>query len=794
GDNETRHSPIGEFLEGATSSPPPPPLLPGGQEEEEPERHNPLKEPPSHSKDPHAEGFLHPFHGPPHEKHKHSIHLASWRWEEYGVIIIFGVMILIGSLFKILFEQHFFHYIHLPESCLLILTGILLGFFGSYVVPNAFPDFTIDLFFKILLPPIILDSAYSLYDRDFFSNLGSIILFAVVGTIINAFAIGLILWGSSAGGAFNRYISNVDCLVFSSLISAVDPVAVLAIFEEIGVNLELYFIVFGESLLNDGVTVVLYNTLIILSGQEHTEGTQYLMAVLSFFSVVLGGFSVGWILGILTALFLRFAKEVRNIEPIIVITMAYLAYILAETLHWSGIISLIACGICQKRYAFVNISKKSYTTVKYGIKTLSAAADSIIFLFLGQVVAVATNKDSKQLQWDFDAGFILETLFLCLLIRYISVYGLSYLVNRTRIKKISLKEQFIVAYGGLRGAVGFSLALLIPQGNPHRNMFITTTIMVVFFTVFLQGGTIKLLVNKLQIAKKESESALISTELNLQMLEHTIAGIDCIASPVSQSSIMEAVFRFDEKYIKRFLVRDGNFNNLTAKFEKIALNEHFARLYGPNVLYKGCEETVLSEHDSTLSSNFEHKSMEEKIKGGPLEAYTASTTPNAVPNLSGDHHTLLKGFRANNFHYYRKFNEDHQTDLHCVAAQLRRRSLAARRISECLDTPSTSYKYSPRDSNLNESDNESTADEEDEHPAVLPVTSSGGSRRHSINTALSEKHLYKNRRYSLAPLTLNLSGAKRPLDTPPLMKQRSMLDSQKIKDIYREVNLGKKPR
>ncbi|XP_040574051.1 probable Na(+)/H(+) antiporter nhx-9 [Lepeophtheirus salmonis] len=752
--------------------------------------------------------------GQDHQNHHKSVHLVSWRWEEYGVIIIFVIMIILGSLFKILFEQTFFHRLHIPESCLLILTGIILGFIGNYVIPNAFPDFTIDLFFKVLLPPIILDSAYSLYDRDFFSNIGSIILFAIVGTILNAFLIGLILAGTSLAGAFNRNIELVDCLVFSSLISAVDPVAVLAIFEEIGVNLELYFIVFGESLLNDGVTVVLYNTLIILSGPGETEGIQYLMAILSFFTVVLGGFAVGWIVGWITALSLKFRKEATSVEPIIVITFAYLAYIIAETLHWSGILSLIACGICQKRYAFVNISKKSYSTVKYGIKTLSAASDSIIFLFLGQVVAVATKTNSTQLSWDFDVGFILETLLLCLIVRYISVYGLSYLVNKTRVKKISLKEQFIVAYGGLRGAVGFSLAILIPNSNPHRLMFITTTIMVIFFTVFLQGGTIKLLVNKLGIAKHIDQEALISTELNLQMIEHTMAGINSITYQVSQSNIIETLSRFDERYIKRFLVRDMAFHLLRAKFEKIALDEHFARLYGPNVLYKNCDNYVVeSESDmSTLMEEDNENDGAEKvtyqeldIKRQPTQdrrAFTEPTTPTALSpeNKAADHHNLLKGIRANNFQHYRMFNDEHQTDLHCVAAQLRRQSLTARRISECLEHPSTPLKFVLTDLSLEEDEDEDSSG--DKRKASFTGSAEEDAveigrnrvRRHST-VAIKEQQRSNKRRYSLAPLTINnprLRHLSHPSSPYVLPRRRSTLDTEAIKNIFRENNFGNK--
>ena len=94
-----------------------------------------------------------------------------------------------------------------------------------------------------------------------------IMIFAIFGTLLNVFSIGYSLYGLAAVNALGDLGNNsaelkpTECLIFSSLISAVDPVAVLAIFEEIHVHMGLYFLVFGESLFNDGVTVVLYNTM-----------------------------------------------------------------------------------------------------------------------------------------------------------------------------------------------------------------------------------------------------------------------------------------------------------------------------------------------------------------------------------------------------------------------------------------------------------------------------------------------------------------------------------------------------
>lgn len=143
-----------------------------------------------------------------------------------------------------------------PESCLLIVVGLLVG--GTIrAVDEEAPVLESRLFFLYLLPPIILDAGYFLPIRAFTENLGTILMFAVVGTLWNAFFVGGMMYGVCQLEVAR--LGNVDllsCLLFGAIVSAVDPVAVLAVFEEIHINELLHILVFGESLLNDAVTVV----------------------------------------------------------------------------------------------------------------------------------------------------------------------------------------------------------------------------------------------------------------------------------------------------------------------------------------------------------------------------------------------------------------------------------------------------------------------------------------------------------------------------------------------------------
>ena len=347
-------------------------------------------------------------------------------------------------------------------------------------------------------------------------------------------------------------------------------------FEQIHVNVGLYFLVFGESLFNDGVTVVLYNTMIALLEMDSVGLIEIIMATLSFFTVVFGGSLIGFMHGLLVSFITTFTKNVRVVEPLIIFSTAYSSFLFAELFHWSGIISIIAYGITAKRFAFQNISEKSHTTVKCATKTLASTSDCIIFLFLGLVLIEEEHY--------FHAGFIISTILLCLLFRFASTFIFSYLVNRRRMDKISYKEQFIMAYGGLRGAVGFSLAMVIKEGSWYRELFLTTALIMVFFTVFLQGGTIKFLVKTLDIKLQQENAPKMTVELQHKVMEDITAGIVAVYGKNKAQGVIQKNISEIDKFMRKKLIVDDSKHKLQRKFEKIALDEHYTNLYAPRLL------------------------------------------------------------------------------------------------------------------------------------------------------------------------------------------------------------------
>ncbi|KAJ3608794.1 hypothetical protein NHX12_023324 [Muraenolepis orangiensis] len=490
----------------------------------------------------------HPGDGPHHPgnvTHKKAFPVLSFNYDHVRTPFEISLWILLALLMKL-----GFHVIPrvsqvVPESCLLIVVGLLVGGFIKAIGEKA-PALDDTLFFLYLLPPIILDAGYFLPVRPFMENVGTILVFAVLGTLWNVFFMGVVMYGvCQLEGGQLATVDLLSCLLFGSIVSAVDPVAVLAVFEEIHINELLHILVFGESLLNDAVTVVLYHLFKEFSRAGTVTLLDAVLGVVCFFVVSLGGLMVGAIYGLLGAFTSRFTSHTRVIEPLFVFLYSYMAYLSAEVFHLSGIMSLIACGVMMRPYVEANISHKSYTTVKYFLKMWSSVSETLIFIFLG----VSTVAGPHAWNWTF----VVVTVFLCLVSRVIGVVGLTFVINKFRIVKLTKKDQFIVAYGGLRGAIAYSLGFLLPE-HPMKTLFLTAIITVVFFTVFVQGMTIRPLVELLAVKKKKESKRSINEEIHTQFLDHLLTGIEGVCGHYGHHHWKDKLNRFNKTYVKRWLI------------------------------------------------------------------------------------------------------------------------------------------------------------------------------------------------------------------------------------------------
>ncbi|KAK7114435.1 sodium/hydrogen exchanger 3-like [Littorina saxatilis] len=479
--------------------------------------------------------------------------LVVWDFQHVEIPYVICLWILLASVAKIGFHLYDRLSSILPESCLLIVMGIVVGGILHYTHTANTSQYVLDAntFFLFLLPPIIYDAGYHMPLRAFFNNLGTILLLAVVNTLWNTVAIGLSLWAVSYLGWISAKISILHCLMFSALISAVDPVAVLAVFEDVHVNEMLYIIVFGESLLNDGVTVVLYHMMEGYTeiGEANIQAVDYAAGIGSFFIIAMGGTLIGVIYGLIGGFITKYTDHVRIIEPLFVFTLGYLAYLTAEMMHLSGILALTFGGITMRHYVEANMNEKSVTTTKYTLKMMANISETVIFMFLG----LSTITDTLDWQWDF----IFFSILFCIVYRVVGIVCLSFLTNRRRVIRLSGIDQFIMSYGGLRGGIAFCLSLLIDEKLvQEKNMFVTTTIIVVFFTVFIQGITIKPVVNALKVKRAEEKNPTMSEMLNERLIDHLMAGMEDIIGRTSHNSIKNRFEHFNTKLVKPLLLRN----------------------------------------------------------------------------------------------------------------------------------------------------------------------------------------------------------------------------------------------
>ncbi len=480
-------------------------------------------------------------------------------YEHSFFILIFLVVVALTLL--VVNETIFLHKLaqKVPESVLLILLGIVAGVIVKYTRHKGSEDeelrmlvetITPKTFFNILLPPIILDSAYRLYCKQFIFNLDGILLMAILGTALNIFLIGISLYLVYVLALENSQHTLLHMLLLSAIVAAVDPVAVLAVFDQIGVQRGLYILIFGESLLNDGVTVVIFDTLEKIAFIE-VESSTYGYAVLSFIPISFGGALIGVAYGVLSSFACKYTSpESKILEPMLIVVSAYLAFVNAQLFHWSGILALISCGLVQKRYGFENTYEKSRVTIELGVGILSTISEAIIFLVLGFMVL------DKSVEWDWELNFL--ALFFCLIWRAIITFLIAWGINVYRLHKLTFNHMFLVWYGGLRGAVSFAMVLSV-RHELVGPKFKGATLFVILVTVVVQGGTIQPLVKLLNF-KEQPHTNNFTSDTIVQLNFYILAGMETILGGCGSTiHYWLAKFeRFDRKFIQPLLCKEGS--------------------------------------------------------------------------------------------------------------------------------------------------------------------------------------------------------------------------------------------
>ncbi|KAF6203001.1 hypothetical protein GE061_003413 [Apolygus lucorum] len=222
----------------------------------------------------------------------------------------------------------------------------------------------------------------------------------------------------------------------------------------------------------------------------------------------------------------------------------------------------------MKNYVEANVSHKSHTTIKYAMKMLSSSSETIIFMFLG----VATVSDVH----DWNTWFVVLTIFFCSVYRALGVIILTAVVNEFRLYKLNKVEKFVMSYGGLRGAVAFALVLLInPRHVKLQPMFVTTTIAVIYFTVFFQGITIKPIVKILNVKRSAKRKPTMNERIHEKFMDHMVTGIEDILGHHGTNHLRDKFKRFDNHYIRPYVLRNaqGQEPKILETYSKLAMRD-----------------------------------------------------------------------------------------------------------------------------------------------------------------------------------------------------------------------------
>nr|XP_020497903.1 sodium/hydrogen exchanger 3-like [Labrus bergylta] len=487
-----------------------------------------------------------------HSKPITTLPIVSWKWPHVAEPYLVALWILVCWICKLIIEASHRITAVIPESALLICFGFIFG--GVIWAADHYQEFTLTptVFFFYMLPPVILDAGYSMPKKLFFSNMGAILVYAVIGTCWNAATLGLSLWGCHMAGAMGDLeIGLLEYLLFGSLIAAVDPVAVIAVFEQVQVNEVLFILVFGESLLNDGVTVVLFNVCdaFVSLGGSGIDVVEIIKGIVSFFVVAFGGSLVGLVFGLLISLVTRCTKNIQIIEAGFVFVLGYLSYLTAEMLSLSAILSIVFCGMSCKKYINANMDERSVTTVRFVMKLLANGAETIIFVFIG-ISAI------DKVIWGWNTGFIFLTLFFIFVYRFIGVFFLTWILNKFRLVPIGLIDQVIMSYGGLRGAVAFGLATMLDKTKiKEKNLMVCTTLIVVYFTVIIQGITMKPLVNWLKVKKAAVAEVALVEKMQDKVFDHLLVAIEDISGQKGHNYLKDKWHHFEENWMSRVLMK-----------------------------------------------------------------------------------------------------------------------------------------------------------------------------------------------------------------------------------------------
>jgi len=370
--------------------------------------------------------------------------------------------------------------LRIPYTVGLVLIGLLLS---ALLPPELRVEIPPQVILTLLVPPLVFEAAFHIRFEELNRDLFLILLLAVPGVILTTMLVGgLVAWGTG--------LTLSVAIVFGALVSATDPVAVVALFRRLGAPHRLQVLLEGESLLNDGTAIVIFNlsVAVVLGGNFNA-----LASLTKFFTVAGGGVLLGTALGMLASFIISNIND-HLVETTLTTVLAFGAYMLGESLHVSGVLAVVSAGLVSGNFGPRGMSATT-RVVLYSFWDYAAfVANSFVFLLIGLKI------DLNTMFADWPA--IVTAILAVLLARAVAIYGFSVFGNQ-----IPNRWRHVLYWGGLRGAITLALALSLPIAGVFAEERIHLQAMafgVVLFTLLVQGSSMDWLVRKLKLVHRSN--------------------------------------------------------------------------------------------------------------------------------------------------------------------------------------------------------------------------------------------------------------------------------------------------
>ena len=381
------------------------------------------------------------------------------------------LLLLIASVVAIVARRF-----RLPYTVGLVLIGLAL----SALSPTTI-EISPQIILALLVPPLVFEAAFHLRWDDLRRDFWLILLFAIPGVILTTLLVGgVVAWGTG--------LAIQAAMVFGALISATDPVSVVALFRRLGVPRRLQVLLEGESLFNDGTAIVMFNLMVAIALAGKFSAVQ---GVREFLTVAGGGVLIGLALG---TLFSQIISRIDDplVETTLTTVLAFGSYLVAEYFHVSGVLAVVAAGIVNGNAGPTDMSATTRIVVFNFWEYAAFIANSFIFLLIGLTI------DLNVMLANWQA--ILWAILAALAARAVSIYGFSVFGS-----EVPPKWKHILFWGGLRGAITLALALSLPETGvlgEARGILQAMAFGIVLFTLLVQGASTDWLVRRIKLVRR----------------------------------------------------------------------------------------------------------------------------------------------------------------------------------------------------------------------------------------------------------------------------------------------------